>query len=109
MKKLHTKDINVLKYYVNQFLKSDNKTELLLTYNKLNSLNSDSPKENISEENTDLICQYHTSQMLEERIPQTRVTKGYRIPAHDVISIFVLARMLAGSSDEKKKKTRLRK
>ena len=31
------------------------------------------------------------------------VMKGYRIPARDVISIFVLARMLVGSSDEKKK------
>ena len=40
----------------------------------------------------------------ERNLPWHVVTKGYRIPARDVISMFVLARMLAGSSDEKKKK-----
>ena len=45
----------------------------------------------------------------ERNLPCHVVTKGYRIPARDVISILVLARMLAGSSDEKKKKNKIKK
>ena len=45
----------------------------------------------------------------ERNLPSHVVTKGYRIPARDVISIFVLARMLAGSSDEEKKKNKIKK
>ena len=46
--KLNTEEPKQLKYYVNKFLKLDKKTELLLTYNKLNSLNSDLLKEVIN-------------------------------------------------------------
>ena len=56
--KLNTEEQKKLQYYINKFLKSDNRTELLLTYNKLNSLSSELLLEIINEENSDLICKH---------------------------------------------------
>ena len=56
--KLNTEEPKKLQYYINKFLKSDNRTELLLTYNKLNSMTSELLLEIITEENSDLICKH---------------------------------------------------
>ena len=56
--KLNTEEPKKLKIYINKFFNSIDRTELLITYNKLNSLNSDLLKEIIEKDISSLICEH---------------------------------------------------
>ena len=56
--KLNTEEPKQLKKYINKFLHSIDRTELLITYNKLNRLNSELLNEIIDEDISSLICEH---------------------------------------------------